>query len=135
MTAMAVRVLLLLLAFAWPVHAAEDWVQDVLGDYRGPVLNNGRIEQVWTDFELDAAGHLTGHYHVDDPDPFDGALTDFHADGEYSGSFTWHDRYGAGTVHIVFDPDHGRFTGRWGTDNPLPGYVFNGYRAGPRVGS
>ncbi|HEY2131880.1 MAG TPA: hypothetical protein VGH36_02725 [Acetobacteraceae bacterium] len=132
---MAVRILFLLLALSWPAAAAQDWMQDVLGAYEGPVLNDGQIERGATTFGIDAAGQLTGHYRIDDPSPFEGELTDFREDAPYSGSFTWHDRYGEGIVHIVFDPDHGRFLGLWGASQPLEGHIFNGYRDAPHVGS
>jgi hypothetical protein len=132
---MAMRILVLLLALSWPAAAAQDWMQDVLGAYEGPVLNDGQIERGATTFDIDAGGHLIGQYRIEDPSPFEGELTDFHEDAPYSGSFIWHDRYGEGIVHIVFDPEHGRFLGLWGASQPLEGHIFNGYREAPRVGS
>lgn len=103
----------------------------VTGPYEGPVMNSGRLEHLSTHFELDATGHLIGHYHVDDVPPFDGELTDFKPEGENLGSFIWHDPYGQGVVHVRFDPDHGRFFGRWGGDTPMPENVFDGFRSRP----
>jgi hypothetical protein len=132
---MFARTLLLVLVLIRPAVAADDWVQDVLGAYQGPVLNGSGIERMVTEFGLDSAGQLTGHYHVDDVPPFDGELTDFHEDAPYRASFIWHDRYGEGVVHIHFDPEHGRFLGLWGDTEPLAGHILTGYRVGPRVGS
>jgi hypothetical protein len=128
--------LLLLCAIAAPaLSAPNDWIADVLGRYEGPVLNGGGIERGETELLLDAQGRLIGRYHIDDPQPFDGVLTDFHADAPYSGTFTWHDHFGKGVVHMVFDPANGRFRGLWGDTVPLDGHVFNGQRIRPRVGS
>jgi hypothetical protein len=44
---------------------------------------------------------------------------------------TRRDRDGSGTVQIRFQPEFGRFLGRWGLDRPVPGNVFNGYRRRP----
>jgi hypothetical protein len=114
-----------------PVWANEAWEATVLGPYDGPVMNAGRREHLATRFEFDSAGHLIGHYHVDDVPPFDGELTDFRPDGDAEGDFTWRDPYGQGVVHIRFDPEHGRFFGRWGIETPLPQNIFDGFRTRP----
>jgi hypothetical protein len=123
--------LLLLLLFCTPAAAQDTWFSNVLGPYEGPVRNAGQIEHLTTRFELDAAGHLIGHYHVEDDPPFDGELTDFVPDGDQQGTFIWQDRFGSGVVHVRFDPEHSRFTGRWGLESPLPDNVFNGFRIRP----
>jgi len=123
-----------LLLFAGPA-LAEDWWQSVLGPYQGPVMNGGKLQQLDTEFFTDAAGNLVGRYHVEDEPPFDGELTDFRQEGPLAGSFTWHDRFGEGSVHVEFDPDRGRFTGSWGEDTPQPDLIFNGYRLRPSPGS
>jgi hypothetical protein len=123
--------LVLLLLATLPAYADDNWMSSVTGPYEGPVMNSGRMEHLSTNFELDAAGHLIGHYHVDDVPPFDGELTEFTPDGEMQGRFKWHDPYGQGVVHVRFDPDHGRFFGRWGGDAPMPGNVFDGFRYRP----
>ena len=81
-----------------------------------------------TTFSLGADGSLVGRYHIEDAVPLDGALTDFRETGPCSADFRWSDRDGSGIVHIRFQPELGRFLGRWGADQPVPGYVFNGYR-------
>jgi hypothetical protein len=72
-----------------------------------------------------------GRYHIEDVDPFDGTLTDLQETAPCEGDFRWHDHDGSGTVHIHFQPELGRFLGRWGLDRPVPGNVFNGYRRRP----
>jgi hypothetical protein len=123
--------LLWLLLSVVPAAAADSWFGQVLGPYEGPVRNAGEIQHLTTRFELDAAGHLIGHYHVEDDPPFDGELTDFAPDGELQGTFIWQDRFGSGVVHIRFEPEHGRFTGRWGPESPWPDNIFNGFRIRP----
>jgi hypothetical protein len=111
-----------------PISAAADWLQDVLGPYVGPVLNDGVRQTMQTVFSLDDQGHLIGHYHVADDPPFDGELTDFIDDGNHGGLFTWSDRYGEGVVQVHFLPAEGRFVGEWGTLAPVAGQVFCGHR-------
>ena len=89
------------------------------------------LEKMETTFKLGPDGGLAGIYHVYDLVPFDGTLTDFRQTGHCAADFDWHDRYGTGTVHIHFEPNRGRFLGRWGDDAPLPQLLFNGYRVVP----
>ena len=79
-----------------------------------------------TSFSLGADGRLVGKYHVEDDVPLDGTLTDFRETGPCSGEFRWRDRDGSGTVNIRFQPEFGRFLGRWGLDRSTPSNVFNG---------
>jgi hypothetical protein len=95
------------------------------------VLNRQGIEEMVTSFSVGADGRLVGNYHVEDGVPLDGTLTDFRQTGPCASEFRWHDRDGSGTVHIRFQPELGRFLGRWGLDRPAAGNVFNGYRIRP----
>jgi hypothetical protein len=104
---------------------------DALGTWRGPVLNGLGVEDMITTFYLGADGRLVGRYHIEDAVPFDGTLNDFRETGPCEGDFRWHDLDGSGTVHIRFQPEQGRFLGRWGLDWPGRGHVFNGYRNRP----
>jgi len=102
---------------------------DAVGIWRGPVLNGSGIEIMTTSFSLDTEGRLAGWYHIEDTVPLDGTLTDFRQAGHCAAEFVWQDRDGSGTVHIDFQPELGRFLGRWGLDRPAPDNVFNGYRS------
>jgi hypothetical protein len=104
---------------------------EAVGTWRGPVLNGLGIQDMTTSFSLDTDGRLVGRYHIQDAVPLDGTLTDFRETEPCSGDFIWHDRDGSGTVHVRFQPELGRFLGRWGLDGPMPGNVFNGYRSRP----
>ena len=104
---------------------------DALGTWRGPVLNGSGVEDMITTFSLGPDGRLVGRYHIEDAVPFDGTLNDFRETGPCEGDFRWHDLDGSGTVHIQFQPEQGRFLGRWGLDWPGRGHVFNGYRNRP----
>ena len=106
---------------------------DAVGNWRGPVLNGPEIQQMSTSFALGTDGKLVGRYHVEDAVPFDGTLTEFRETGSCTAEFHWRDRDGSGTVNIHFQPELGRFLGRWGLDRPAPGNVFNGYRRSPAV--
>jgi hypothetical protein len=111
--------------------AMNSCYSDAVGSWQGPVHNGMGLQDMTTSFSLDTDGRLVGRYHIEDAMPFDGTLTDFRETGPCSGNFRWRDRDGSGTVHIHFQPELGRFLGRWGLDQPMSGNVFNGYRRGP----
>jgi hypothetical protein len=92
---------------------------DAVGTWRGPVLNGSRGEDMITTFSLSADGRLVGRYHIEDAVPFDGTLCNFRETGPCAGDFRWHNLDGSGTVHIQFQPEQGRFLGRWRTDHPV----------------
>ncbi|MEJ0016926.1 MAG: hypothetical protein WDN25_10205 [Acetobacteraceae bacterium] len=123
--------LLLMLAAAPPAAALEACFAASVGPWRGPVINDSRVQVVETEFELSADGTLVGHYHVEDAEPFDGSLTGFHQTAPCEADFTWTDRYGTGIVHIRFEPELGRFLGYWGLEEPIPMLIFRGYRTRP----
>ena len=105
-------------AFAQDVPAAPSWTAGILGSYEGAVRNAGRMECHRTVFRLQD-GRLQGHYWIDDPDPFEGELSQFVPDTDgVGGSFVWTDKFGAGTEHLMFDPDAGTFHGAWGALAP-----------------
>jgi len=93
---------------------------DAVGTWRGPVLNGSGVEDMITTFSLGADGRLVGRYHIEDAVPFDGTLSNYRETGPCAGDFRWHDLdgSGSGTVHIQFQPEQGRFLGRWRTDQP-----------------
>jgi len=132
-----IRVTVLLLAGAGvpALHALaqSDCYSDVVGTWRGPVLNGLGIEDMTTSFSIGSDGRLAGTYHIEDDVPLDGTLTNFRETGPCSGEFRWRDRDGSGTVRILFQPQLGRFVGRWGLDPAAPSNVFDGYRRRPPI--
>ena len=124
---MRAAALLLLAALAGP--ATPPWVADVVGDYAGSIRNGGRMECHRTSFALQD-GRLVGHYAIDDDDPLEGELVDFHPDSDTSGSFTWIDRYGRGVEYVVFAADRASFAGAWGDSRPDPRNPVRGQRGG-----
>ena len=104
---------------------------DSVGIWRGPVVNGSGVQDMTTSFSLSTDGRLVGRYHIEDTVPLDGTLTDFRETGPCSGRFRWRDRDGSGTVQIRFQPELGRFLGRWGVDRPVQDNVFDGYRRRP----
>jgi hypothetical protein len=130
MRACVLAVFLTLLAAA-PACALDACFTQSVGPWRGPVWNGPGLEIMDTDFQVAPDGTLVGQYHVYDNEPFDGSLTAFHQTGPCEADFTWTDRYGAGTVHIRFEPDIGRFIGDWGLQGTSPTLEFDGYRKRP----
>jgi hypothetical protein len=131
---MHARILVSLLAIlvARPALALDACFADSVGSWRGPVWNGTGLQTMDTTFQLDGNGALTGQYHIHDFVPFDGTLTELRQTGDCAADFIWRDRDGTGVVHIRFEPELGRFLGRWGSTDPLPGLRFDGYRTGPK---
>lgn len=125
-------VFLVVLSAARPALALDACFADSVGSWRGPVWNGTGLQTMDTTFQAGSDGILTGQYHIHDFVPFDGTLTEMRQTGDCAADFVWRDRDGTGVVHIRFEPELGRFVGRWGTADPLPGLEFNGYRTGPK---
>jgi hypothetical protein len=121
----------LMLLAAVPARALDTCFADSVGPWRGPVWNEIGLEKMDTDFSFAADGTLMGRYHVYDADPFDGTLTEFRQTAHCEADFTWTDRFGTGTVHILFEPDIGRFVGEWGDKHMPPTLEFDGFRRRP----
>jgi hypothetical protein len=124
---------LVVLAAAPPALALDACFAASAGSWRGPVWNGTGLQTMETEFHTEPDGTLVGHYRIFDAVPFDGTLTGFRETGTCEADFTWADRDGTGTVHIRFEPQLGRFIGDWGSTDPVPDLVFNGYRFGPAL--
>jgi hypothetical protein len=124
-------VFLALVLAASPARALDACFADSAGSWRGPVWNGAGLQTMDTMFQVGSDGALSGRYHIHDFIPFDGTLTELRQTGDCEADFVWRDRDGTGVVHIRFEPQLGRFLGHWGTEQPLPGLRFNGYRTGP----
>ena len=86
-----------------------------------------------SEFQAGSDGALVGRYRIFDEVPFDGTLTAFRQTGPCEAEFTWTDRDGTGLVDIRFEPELGRFIGRWGTTRSAPALLFDGYRVRPKL--
>ena len=123
--------LIMLLGLGSPAWARESCFRDSTGPWRGPVADSGHLKVMDSEFHLDPQGHLAGSYHVHGALQYDGTLDGFRQTAPCEADFAWHDPFGTGIVHIIFDPDHGRFDGHWGIDAPDPRLYFNGRRTSP----
>ena len=132
---MLVRIILVLLLISVtpPALALDACFTASVGPWRGPVWNGIGLQTMDTEFQARPDGTLIGHYRIHDAVPFDGTLTGFRQTGTCEADFIWTDRDGTGTVHIRFEPQLGRFIGDWGSADPVPDLVFNGYRLGPNL--
>ena|SRR5215472_31938 len=125
--------LLFALSAAVPASALDGCFSMSEGPWRGPVWNGTGIQVMETEFQAGADGMLIGHYRIYDDVPFDGTLTGFRQTAACEAEFTWTDRDGTGLVQIRFEPELGRFIGRWGAAHWAPALVFDGYRTRPKV--
>jgi hypothetical protein len=123
--------ILVLLAPAPQAMALDACFTQSLGPWRGPVWNRVGLQTMETRFHAGPDGTLEGDYRIHDAEAFDGTLTGFRQTGPCEADFIWHDRDGSGTVRIRFEPERGRFIGRWGASDPAPALIFDGFRTGP----
>ena len=123
--------ILAMLLVAPKAMALDACFSESAGSWRGPVWNRVGLQTMETEFQAGGDGTLIGTYRIHDVVPFDGTLTEFHQTGFCQAEFTWHDRDGSGTVRIRFEPELGRFIGRWGASEPAPALIFDGYRTRP----
>jgi hypothetical protein len=129
----SVVLILMALSVAPKAMALDACFSQSTGSWRGPVWNRVGLQIMETEFQAGPDGTLSGQYRIHDAVPFDGTLSEFHQTGPCQAEFTWHDRDGSGTVRIIFEPERGRFIGRWGAPDPAPALIFDGYRTRPNV--
>jgi len=121
------------LCAASPALALDDCFAMSQGPWRGPVWNGTGMQVMESEFQAGSDGALVGRYRIFDEVPFDGTLTAFRQTGPCEAEFTWTDRDGTGLVDIRFEPELGRFIGRWGTTRSAPALLFDGYRVRPKL--
>jgi hypothetical protein len=109
-----------------PRHAEEVAGKDT--DAKGPLKVDqifgryeGRADKecVQTEFFRNASGELGGRYSSSqDGAAYQGQLDHAILGKEHDVAFIWHDRYGAGPVHFLFNSDGSAFCGEWKTVPP-----------------
>ena len=126
--------IVLMLVLCSSVVFAEDQEQrfigqSIVGSYAGEAFNGSDLDPVITSFSLGGSGRLAGKYVVNSEEgPEHGTLTDFRMDTPYAASMTWHDRYGQGTLRIIFSENYSSFVGFWGSDKFSTSLPWNGVK-------
>lgn len=88
-------------------------IPPIIGHYHG--LCDGR--DIWTDLSVDDGGQLVGKYHQKTDGGYQGTLSDCEMLNNRAFLFTWHDKYGVGSLKVLFDKNYSGFEGRWNTRN------------------
>ncbi|MBY0550715.1 MAG: hypothetical protein K2W95_25775 [Candidatus Obscuribacterales bacterium] len=101
-------------------------------------LTQGSVRKrfpVTTTFAVDN-GSVSGRYLVENSDVIEGEPTEYEGklvlsrcNGETL-SFEWQDRYGHGTLHVMFEPNRESFHGQWSSPFSPNSYQWTGNRKG-----
>ncbi len=125
---------LLLLALGSASLRAEDAPRAVKveGTYHGSVVSSGMLTPVVTHFKTDGNGVISGEYVMQEDENSEehGTLTDFKWEGQHVLICTWKDKYGTGTLRLLFAPDMSLFRGLWGPDAEQTNLIWDGTRTG-----
>ncbi|WP_141656873.1 hypothetical protein [Marinomonas fungiae] len=119
------------LLFSLPAFSADnDWLKNITGDYEGEIYNDNVMTSAVTSFYVNKEGEVIGTYLIveDDNDNEPGILTNLRVIGENSVSMTWIDKYGQGTLNVLFSEDFDAFTGFWGTETVYVNLPWYGER-------
>ena len=96
----------------------------ILGTFQGDVFNGGGMDRVLTNFRKNADGKISGTYVISEENGHEaGTLSKFKREGPYTLKCEWKDKYGTGTLRILFSSQYKLFRGFWGEaegDTSLP---------------
>ena len=114
---MAVLLSVAIASMAAGARAEDDSPQPLAGSYQGQVLNGDDFDPVLTAFSRNAEGRWSGSYAIGEEEGIEtGTLDECGWEAAYLLSCTWTDRYGTGSVRVLFSTDYRIFRGFWGTD-------------------
>jgi hypothetical protein len=109
-------ILLIALTFCGATQAQEHSAKPVIrGAFQGQVFNGDDMDPVITNFKQNANGDTSGTYVMGEKDGLEtGTLSDFQWEGPYTLRCQWKDKYGTGTLRILFSAEYRMFRGFWG---------------------
>lgn len=112
----------------------SDMAESILGSYEGAVSNGDDYDPVATTFYRDAQGELAGSYVIEEEQgSATGNLSEFRTESKYTAVFTWSDKYGDGTLRILFSEDYQLFAGFWGSNGAAATLPWLGAKQGPNT--
>ena len=99
----------------------------IQGVYAGQIASGEEMVPVLTAFTIDKKGVLIGAYAMDEVEGLEiGALTVLKKESPYTVSMRWHDKYGTGTVRLLFSEDYVLFSGFWGYEDSPASLYWDG---------
>lgn len=110
-----------ILTFSIPAFSSNDEaLSNIAGVYAGSLLSNGDMLPVTTHFTLSDQGELTGTYELIEEDGSEaGTLKNINVNSDFFLTMTWEDKYGEGTLRVLFSEDYSVFKGFWGDSGNL----------------
>lgn len=103
-----------LLLSSHAISGDSDLFANVEGIYEGSLFSGADMDPVITSFQFEN-GQLSGKYAMGEEEGLAlGSLADIQVESPYSLSMTWTDKYGEGTLRILFSEDYQAFNGFWG---------------------
>jgi hypothetical protein len=104
---------------------ASQYVEALKGTYKGQVFNGDDLDTVVTIFKVAEDGKLHGTYSIEE-DVEIGTLSDFLWEGDYTLICSWQDKYGKGTLRVLFSGDLSKFRGFWGSSEKTSNFRWDG---------
>ena len=114
--AILISAMLIALAICSTAQAQERTAKPVIrGTFQGQVYNGDDMDPVFTTFKPNANGEMSGTYAMGEEDGLElGTLSEFEWEGPYTLKCKWKDKYGTGTLRILFSAEYRMFRGFWG---------------------
>jgi len=112
----------IILAFSIPAFSSDaDVLAKIAGTFEGNLFSGSDMDPVITSFTINESGEITGKYAMGEEEGLEvGTLNNIQVDSEFSVTMTWKDKYGKGTLRILFSEDYRIFRGFWGdSKNPV----------------
>jgi hypothetical protein len=101
----------------------------IRGPFQGQVYNGDDMDPVLTTFKQNATGETSGTYAMGEEDGLEvGTLSDFEWEGSYTLKCKWKDKYGTGTLRILFSAEYRMFRGFWGQSEDTGFFPWDGVK-------
>ena len=95
--------------------------------FQGEVFNGNDMDPVLTVFEQYDGGEAYGTYQMGEEDGLAyGTLSGFEWESEYLLKCIWEDKYGSGSLRILFSAQYKSFRGFWGMSDDETYYPWDG---------
>lgn len=99
------------------------------GTYEGRVFNGDNMDPVLTTLFINQLGQVIGKYAMGEETGLEiGELSNLKMEGDYTFVFDWKDKYGTGTLRLLFSSDYKTFYGFWGKTKSETVLPWNGIK-------
>jgi hypothetical protein len=99
------------------------------GTFQGQVFSGDDLDPVLTTFKENEKGELSGIYAMEEEEGLEeGQLSEFTWETPYVLKCRWKDRYGDGTLRMLFSAQHAMFQGFWGDSDDKTFFPWSGVK-------